>query len=283
VFFTQTGHNLSNAFLTYWRNNGGLPVFGYPISEEIAETNPSDGKTYTVQYFERNRYEWHPENPPSYNVQLGLLGVEYARSVSLNPLARVLLPAPIPRAGEDLSDSAQRAALVDRSLLPAVQALGHTPQFRWVPAVIIQNNIPVQFSDIDEEGVAGAFISTRSRTRPYLIVVPTSERKASVDALASVLAHEATHAFDVTSGVVSTRLRCSIEEEVRAYMNGLAAWVLLQGEDALSQTYPPRSLSDAVNRSVKNFNARKPQLDFDFSPQQGRRFLLDLYGSDCGA
>src|SRR5439155_502062 len=91
VFFTQTGHNLSNAFLTYWQHNGGLPVFGYPISEEIAETNPTDGNTYTVQYFERNRYEWHPENPPSYNVQLGLLGVEYARSVSLNPLARVLL------------------------------------------------------------------------------------------------------------------------------------------------------------------------------------------------
>ena len=283
VFFTQTGHNLSNAFLTYWQHNGGLPVFGYPISEEIAESSPTDGKTYTVQYFERNRFEWHPENPPAYNVQLGLLGVEYARSVSLNPLARVLLPAPIPRAGEDLSDSAQLAALVDRSLLPAVQALGHTPQFRWVPAVIIQNNIPVQFSDIDEEGVAGAFISTRSRTRPYLIVVPASERKESLDALASVLAHEATHAFDVTSGVVSTRLRCSIEEEVRAYMNGLAAWVLLQGEDALSQTYPPGSLSDAVNRSVKDFNSRKPQLDFDFSPQQGRRFLRDLYGGDCGA
>jgi hypothetical protein len=283
VFFTQTGHNLSNAFLTYWQRNGGLPVFGYPISEEMAETSPTDGNTYTVQYFERNRYEWHPENPPAYNVQLGLLGVEYARSVSLNPLARVLLPAPIPQAGEDLSDSPQLAKLVDEGLLPAVQALGRTPQFRWVPAVLIRNNIPVEFSDLDEEGVAGAFVSTRNRTRPYQIVVPNSERKAELSALASVLAHEATHAFDVTSGVVSTRLRCSVEEELRAYMNGLAAWVVLQGDDALSQTYPPDSLSDAINRSVKGFNSRKPQLDFDFSPQQARRFLRDLYGSDCGA
>jgi hypothetical protein len=282
IFFTETGHNLANAFLTYWQNNGGLPVFGYPISEEIAETSPTDGKQYAVQYFERNRFEWHPENPPAYNVQLGLLGVEYARLESLNPLARTLLPGPVPQAGTDLSDSPQLAKLVDPSLLPAVQALGHTAQFRWIPAVLIQNNIPVQVADINENGVAGAFMSTRSRSRPYLIVVPSSESKEPLAALASVLAHESTHAFDVTTGVTSTRLSCSIEEELRAYMNGLSAWVLFQGDHALTQTYAPGSLSDAVNRSVKSFNSSKPQLDFDFSPQQGRQFLRDIYGGDCG-
>jgi hypothetical protein len=282
VYFTQTSHNLANAFLTYWQRNGGLAVFGYPISEEVAETSPTDGKQYTVQYFERNRFEWHPENPQTYNVQLGLLGVEYARSVSLNPLARILLPGIVRQADQDLSDSPQLAKLVDPSLLPAVQALGHTAQFRWVPAVIIQNNIPVEVADINEEGVAGAFMTTRSRSRPYLIVVPSNERKEPLAALASVLAHETTHAFDVTTGVTSTRLNCSVEEELRAYMNGLAAWVILQGDDALSQSYAPGSLSDAVNRSVKSFNSHKPQLDFDFSPQQGRSFLRDIYGGDCG-
>ncbi|MFL5734587.1 MAG: hypothetical protein ACJ78Q_15495 [Chloroflexia bacterium] len=283
AFFPETGHNLANAFLTYWLHNGGLAVFGYPISEEIAETSPTDGKTYTVQYFERNRFEWHPENPPAYNVQLGLLGIEYAHLVSLNPLARVLLPAPIPQASQDLSDSPQLAKLVEAGLLPAVRALGHTPQFRWVPAVLIQNNIPVQFADINEEGVAGAFMTTRNRSRPYLIVVPAGETGEPVAALASVLAHEATHAYDVTTGVSSTRLQCSIEEELRAYMNGLAAWVLIEGDNALSQSYEPGSLSDAVNRSVKAFNSQKPQLDVDFSPQKGRQFLRDIYGSDCGA
>jgi Zn-dependent protease len=74
-FFSETGHNLAGAFLDYWNANGGLAVFGYPISEEITERNPVDGKEYRVQYFERNRFEYHPEfaGTPS-EVQLGLLG-----------------------------------------------------------------------------------------------------------------------------------------------------------------------------------------------------------------
>src|SRR5439155_14505722 len=135
----------------------------------------TDGRTYTVQYFERNRFEWHPENPAAFNVQIGLLGVEYVRASELNPLARVLLFAP-ERNDADMSDSPQLAQLVDPDLLPAMQALGRTRQFRWVLAVIIQNNIPVEFADVGEEGVAGALITTRSRVHPYNIVIPESER-----------------------------------------------------------------------------------------------------------
>jgi hypothetical protein len=40
--------------------------------------NQANGKLYTVQYFERNRIEYHPENQGTkYEFQLGLLGVEY--------------------------------------------------------------------------------------------------------------------------------------------------------------------------------------------------------------
>jgi len=39
--------------------------------------NPSDGKEYTVQYFERARFEFHPEAAGTpYEVQLGLLGAQ---------------------------------------------------------------------------------------------------------------------------------------------------------------------------------------------------------------
>jgi spore germination protein len=75
VYFPQTGHSLSGGFLTYWRAHGGLPIFGYPISEEIHEVSPTDANPYTVQYFERARFEWHPEyrgTPAEF--QLGLLG-----------------------------------------------------------------------------------------------------------------------------------------------------------------------------------------------------------------
>ena len=75
VYFAATGHTLGGSFLEYWRANGGLAIFGYPLSEEFTELNPSDGKPYTVQYFERNRFEYHPENEGTpYNVLLGLLG-----------------------------------------------------------------------------------------------------------------------------------------------------------------------------------------------------------------
>lgn len=79
-FFPETGHNLSGKFLDYWNGSGGLALFGYPISEERMEVNPIDGKEYTVQYFERNRFELHPEEADTpFEVQLGQLGTELYR------------------------------------------------------------------------------------------------------------------------------------------------------------------------------------------------------------
>ena len=39
-----------------------LSAVGYPITQEFRERNPADGQVYTVQYFERARFEWHPEH-----------------------------------------------------------------------------------------------------------------------------------------------------------------------------------------------------------------------------
>jgi hypothetical protein len=75
VYFHQTGHSLKQAFLRYWQRAGGLAAFGYPISEELPEISPADGKVYTVQYFERARLEWHPTDAGTASeVQLGLIG-----------------------------------------------------------------------------------------------------------------------------------------------------------------------------------------------------------------
>ena len=72
-FFPETGHSLRGEFLRYWTAQGGLRIFGYPISEEYSE-NGQDGRAYTVQYFERHRFEFHPENAPPYNVLLSRIG-----------------------------------------------------------------------------------------------------------------------------------------------------------------------------------------------------------------
>lgn len=78
--FPQTGHSLGGRFLDYWEANGGLAQFGFPLTEPFSEQNADDGKTYTVQYFERQRYEWHPENIATpYDVLLGRVGVDDAR------------------------------------------------------------------------------------------------------------------------------------------------------------------------------------------------------------
>jgi sugar lactone lactonase YvrE len=73
--FPETGKTVSGKFLDYWKANGGLAQQGYPISEEMQEKSDTDGKTYTVQYFERAVFELHPENQPPYDVLLSLLGV----------------------------------------------------------------------------------------------------------------------------------------------------------------------------------------------------------------
>ncbi len=73
--FAETGYCINGRFRTYWEQNGGLPVFGYPVSPAQYEVNPTDGQSYLTQWFERNRFELHPENEPPYDVLLGLLGV----------------------------------------------------------------------------------------------------------------------------------------------------------------------------------------------------------------
>lgn len=78
-YFPQTKHSVCGRFLTYWEQNGGLERFGYPITQEFDQiTAKEDGpgiQGLRVQYFERRRMEYHPENAGTqYEVLLGLLG-----------------------------------------------------------------------------------------------------------------------------------------------------------------------------------------------------------------
>jgi hypothetical protein len=56
--FPETGHCISGAIRTYWEANGGLPVFGYPLSDLIIQKN-ADGWRGPSQWFERDRLEDH--------------------------------------------------------------------------------------------------------------------------------------------------------------------------------------------------------------------------------
>ncbi len=71
IYFRESRHNLSGKLLDYWQTHGGVSTFGYPLSEPF-----TDQSGITVQYFERARFELHPEG-----VLLGRLGYEIARSL----------------------------------------------------------------------------------------------------------------------------------------------------------------------------------------------------------
>jgi hypothetical protein len=70
--FKEVPHCLRGPFAAYWEAHGGLYTLGYPITPEIEEK--IGGKTFAVQYTQRARLEYHPENKPPHDVLLGLLG-----------------------------------------------------------------------------------------------------------------------------------------------------------------------------------------------------------------
>jgi hypothetical protein len=70
-YFPETQHVISYAFLDYFREKGGLDIFGYPRSEFMYEAG------YVVQYFQRARMEWHPEDDSGSQMRLTKLGEIY--------------------------------------------------------------------------------------------------------------------------------------------------------------------------------------------------------------
>jgi glucose/arabinose dehydrogenase len=75
--FAETGYAIDGRFQQYWQRHGGLPVFGFPISEQRLERG-SEG-LFEVQWFERERFDYHPKNSAPYDVLLGRLGDEALR------------------------------------------------------------------------------------------------------------------------------------------------------------------------------------------------------------
>ena len=87
-YFPETGHVVSFAFLVFYDENGGLDIFGYPISEPMVE----NGRI--VQYFQRARMEWHPERPRDERVVLGALGLAYMQRFGVPEQYRRRQPPP---------------------------------------------------------------------------------------------------------------------------------------------------------------------------------------------
>jgi hypothetical protein len=114
---------IEGRFREYWEQNGGLPVFGYPTTPARPEANRDTGQTYLTQWFERNRFELHPENARPYDVLLGRLGDDRLRQLGLD--WRENFPSGPPEEGCLYFDST-RQNLCD-TLYSAGQCIGGCP------------------------------------------------------------------------------------------------------------------------------------------------------------
>src|SRR5258706_10347438 len=74
IYYKETGHYVRGVFRDFWDKNGGLPNYGFPLTEEYID--PQAGRVF--QYFERARFE--RAQPASTAVQLGLIGREVVGS-----------------------------------------------------------------------------------------------------------------------------------------------------------------------------------------------------------
>ncbi len=114
-YFAETGHGLGGVFRQYWERNGGLAQFGYPITGELIEPDPTSGKTRIVQYFERTRFEYFPEHVGTpYVVQMGRLGDDQLRRQGIHW-------QDLPRAA-DTPPSCRRFPATKRVLCPPFRA-----------------------------------------------------------------------------------------------------------------------------------------------------------------
>ncbi len=80
-YFSETGHNVQGDFLKFY-NAASDPatLYGYPITEQFTD---KDG--LLVQYFQRARFEYHPDLPDGQRVELTDLGRKmYAPGIQLN-------------------------------------------------------------------------------------------------------------------------------------------------------------------------------------------------------
>ncbi len=137
-YFQATGHNVSGAFLDYWKAHNGLAAYGYPLSEPFTQ-RLGDGNDYQVQYFERARFELHGTV-----VMLGLLGRDAltsqgGASIFANLTAPAFYPAP---------NSPSNGT---RAPVPTAQQhrLGHAPDYSWIAGRIDLGNPPAGSRAVD--------------------------------------------------------------------------------------------------------------------------------------
>jgi hypothetical protein len=110
--FPETGQCIAGRFRHQWEQTGGVAVYGFPIAPARPEVNRDTGQTYLTQWFERNRFELHPEHAAPNDVLLGRLGDDRLRQKGIDWMALPKADGPMegcrhfPETGHNVCDQA---------------------------------------------------------------------------------------------------------------------------------------------------------------------------------
>jgi len=176
-YFSQTGHTLSFGFKYFWEHGGGLPVFGFPLTQEFTELNPDNSQNYTVQYFERQRYEYHPEfKGTPYETELGRLGA--ADALQRNLYNRV--PTAFPAAPKSSDPNCTYFPQTQHNICGSFGAYWHTHGLEFGDAgvsfreavALFGYPISEQFKDPDSGLMVQYFERARFEHQPQFVGTP---------------------------------------------------------------------------------------------------------------
>jgi len=159
VYFPETGHTVSYAFLDFFKANGGIDIFGYPITEMFFE----DGQI--VQYFQRLKMQWQP-NDPTTAVVIGNLGEVYLRFYSSRMPAWALQPV------SENDDS----IIIQPTMTPEINALRAVVSLRYsVMSKKRNQTVSVLVTDNSGQPCPNAQVAISFIETPSNIALPGSD------------------------------------------------------------------------------------------------------------
>lgn len=183
-YFVKTGYSVCYAFLDFFKKNGGVEQFGYPISPFEYHND------LIVQYFENARFEWRPWMPEGQRVGLADLGRIYFETKREDP--NLLAPVKNSETGRiiklqvrafvwkavTLSNDQQLVYVIvqDQTLQPVSGVLG-TATVRWA----VGNPESISFST-NSSGVGIVPLTFSGQTYGQLIYIDILVTKDGVPA-----------------------------------------------------------------------------------------------------
>jgi hypothetical protein len=135
-YVKETGHYLNGEFREYYLStDNALLLYGYPITD--AFWKPEEGKY--IQYFQKARFELHPEESAGKRVQLTPLG-KYALGKSTG------IPAELPANSPTCQSFAETQYQVCYAFLEFLNSNGGVEQFGYpISGIISENDWLVQY------------------------------------------------------------------------------------------------------------------------------------------